>query len=67
MPHLRGEQHPGSRLTVQDVVEILHDYEPGLVTMRMLAERYGVSVPYVHKILKGQAWKHIPRTERLKA
>lgn len=61
MPHLRGEDHPRSKLTEQDVIELLHDYEPGLVSERALAEQLGVSRSYVHRILKGQAWAHIPR------
>lgn len=61
MPHRRGEQHPGSTLTEQDVIEMLHDYEPGLVSMRTLAERYGCSAYQVQRIISGKAWTHLPR------
>lgn len=67
MPRLRGEHHPNAKLSEQDVIEILHDYEPGLVSMRVLAERHGCTVYQVQKIISGEAWAHVPRPRDMHA
>lgn len=59
MPHTRGEQHPGSRLTAQDVLDIRAEHEPRVVTTRMLAERYGVSEGTIRDVVLGRTWRHL--------
>lgn len=56
MPHLRGSQHPKSKLTEQAVRNIRAVYRPGWVSYRDIAERYGVSLQLVAQIVQRQAW-----------
>lgn len=56
MPHLRGLQHPKSKLTEQAVRDIRATYRPGWVSYRDIAERYGVSLQLVAQIVQHQAW-----------
>ncbi len=56
MPHIRGTQHPHSKLNEEAVRNIRASYRPGWVSYRDLAERYQVSLQLVAKIVNGQAW-----------
>jgi DNA-binding CsgD family transcriptional regulator len=44
------------KLSPPMVIEMLRLWKRGRVTMTGLAERFGVSIPTVHKIIRGKAW-----------
>ena len=56
--HLRGETHPGSKLTNNDVIGIRESLDPSGVA----AKRYGISDGTVRLIRQHRSWKHIPQT-----
>lgn len=49
---MRGEKHPGHKLTNTDALDIKMSSEPGVI----LAERYCVSTSLVSAIKTGKAW-----------
>lgn len=51
-----GEGHPGHKLTQAQVVEIRNAYASG-VSGNVLAQSYGLSEPYVFKVISGGTWK----------
>jgi hypothetical protein len=53
-----GEQHWGARLTAAEVSAIRRLVADG-VLMRVVAERYGVSVSHVGDIVSGRRWAHV--------
>jgi hypothetical protein len=61
----RGERAGNSKLTEGDVIEMreryAREFQPGRrsVTMRELAQQYGVSVVQVQRILHRQQWTHV--------
>jgi|SRR5262245_13657245 len=58
-PALKGEQHGRARLTEAEVTAIRNDYGPG-TSIRVLAERYGVSPQNIHRIVTRKMWTHLP-------
>ena len=58
--HVRGIDHPRTKLTPDEVREIRKRYESGGVTYAQLASEYGVSYPQVLKIVRRQTWVHLP-------
>jgi hypothetical protein len=44
------------KLTEDDVRAIRRDYKRGVVTLKMLGDRYGVCEKNVHYIVKGETW-----------
>lgn len=56
-PH--GEKSPRSKLTSDDVASIRNSYIPQVVTLKMLAESYGVGISEIHRIIHKQAWCHL--------
>lgn len=57
----RGERAPSARLTESDVVAISERFAVGGVTLRQLAEEYGVSVKAISLIVRGINWPHVER------
>ena len=55
----RGEAHPASKLTADQVREIRRSYTAGGITYRELAAEYGVSEITVRLIVKHRAWAHV--------
>jgi len=55
----RGELNPSARLTEEQVRVMRSEYVPRVVTRSDLADKFGVSLPLVDKILGGRVWKHI--------
>ena len=51
-----GELNGNSRLTEDPVKEIRNRYLPYKVTLKTLAEEYGVSKVNIHYIVKGKMW-----------
>jgi HNH endonuclease len=56
---VRGERHHQAILTEAQVLAIRADYQPFVVTQRMLAAKYGVSVATIKAILNGRIWAHL--------
>jgi hypothetical protein len=54
-----GEGHPQHVLTKEQVLEIRRHYETGMVTMTFLAEKFGVHIPAISRIIHRLRWKHI--------
>lgn len=56
----RGKENGNVKLTDEDVRSIRWDYEAGgVVTQIELAEKYGVSVTHINRIIKRKYWKHV--------
>ena len=63
-----GESHANSKLTKRQVIEIINYWnnkspQKGRLqaTKRTLANKYGVCVTSIHRIVNGTGWKHINR------
>jgi DNA-binding MarR family transcriptional regulator len=56
-PRYGGAKSHKAKLTESDVQAIRADYSTGSVTMRSLADRFGVTVTNVSDILKGHTWR----------
>ena len=54
--HNTGEKHGNSKLDADEVSEIRAAYATGRYRQRELAERYGVSIPPVSRIVTGKNW-----------
>jgi len=55
----RGEQHTGSKLNEQQVLEIRQKYKPRKVTLQKLADEYGVCFQLISLIVNRKVWQHI--------
>lgn len=55
----RGEQHPRSRLTAQDVDCIRKLWATGLFLQRELGKAFGVTREQVSQIVRGVRWSHL--------
>jgi hypothetical protein len=55
----RGENHPNSKLTKDQVLEIRKSYKPREITQQMLADKYGITKTLVRYILQRKYWTHI--------
>lgn len=58
--HLKGSQHPNSKLTEGDVETILSYLKMGTAKAK-LSRQYGVSQRVILLIARGESWKHVPR------
>lgn len=56
----RGESHPKSKLTVDDIVYIRNLYQTGNFDVKRLATTYGVTKTCILAAAKGINWKCIP-------
>lgn len=54
-----GENNNSSKLTEADVLEIRARYKPRIVTLKMLANEYGMSKDGIEFIVNRRTWKHI--------
>lgn len=59
LEHSRGSAHPTSKLTEDNVLEILNSND----TQRALATRYGVSFQLISQIKRGIIWQHVMQHE----
>ena len=51
-----GVRNPSARLREIDVYAIRESNEP----IKSIANRYGTSASYIHRIIKREKWKHLP-------
>lgn len=57
-----GEAAAAAKLTSEQVAAIRALYAPGVVTLQVLADEYGVSKPTISRIINGKRWKHLSDT-----
>jgi hypothetical protein len=58
-PALLGEDHPNTRLTSTQVLQIRELYATGKFLQKDLAVRFDVSRPALRKIVSRQSWRHL--------
>lgn len=58
-PRKAGEHHHRALLTSAQVTEIRRRYIPRVVTRRMLAEEFGVSVATIKAVIDGRNWREV--------
>ena len=58
MTRLRGESHPKSKLTAEQVLEIRDLYSKGFST-NVISRNYKVSTWNVEEIVERKTWTHI--------
>jgi hypothetical protein len=58
-----GENHPGNKLTEEDVKEILTLFEENDLTYTEVASMYGVKRHAISRIIRGLSWTHIQETK----
>jgi len=56
---LKGEKHPGNKLTALDVSQIRARYTPGAIRQEDLAQEFGVNQTTIERIINRKIWKHI--------
>jgi len=56
----RGENHPKSKLTIDDVVDIREKYFQKIKNLRELGEQYGLDFRTIHMIVTGKRWAYAP-------
>ena len=54
-----GSAHPRAKLTEELVIQLRAEYALGGVTERVLAERSGVNVSTLHRMLTRRTWDHV--------
>ena len=59
LPGLRGEDHPRAKLTDCAVQNLRRRYCRGVVTYKILASEYGVTVMAVKHAIDGKTWSHV--------
>lgn len=57
--HVRGEEHPHSKLTEKDVLEIRRLREENRVLVEELAKMYAVTTRCIYHIINRDFWTHI--------
>ena len=58
MARLRGESHPRSKLTAEQVLQIRELYSKGFST-NVIARNFKVSTWNIEEIVKRKTWTHI--------
>lgn len=57
--HVKGEQHPNSKLTADDVRELRRRFAAGGVSLAELAEDYGIKPRHAWCIKERKYWAHV--------
>lgn len=55
---ISGEKNKNSKLTLETVLEMRALYKSGW-TLKKIAQKYKMSISWIGKIIRGDAWKHI--------
>lgn len=53
----KREEHPGAKLTKEQVARIKNEYKPRVVTQQSLADRYGVTRSAINAIVNDYSWR----------
>jgi DNA invertase Pin-like site-specific DNA recombinase len=56
---MSGEDHPGHRLTTEDVREIRERYAAGGISHSRLADEFQISKSQVKRVIDRESWKDI--------
>jgi hypothetical protein len=59
MPILRGESHPSSKLTDDQVIQIRKLWEMGHRNIQVMARNNRVSTSNIKKIIQRKTWVHL--------
>lgn len=51
-----GKSRGARMLSDAQVVELVAEYKPRVVTLKMLSEKYSISIGSVHAIIKGRSY-----------
>ena len=57
--HAFGERNYWSKLTDENVRTIRSEFAPRVVTIRMLAQKYGVSMMCIQSVILRRTWRHV--------
>ena len=60
---VRGEDHPSSKLSEEDVIEIVEAVESGEYTKMAIARSFKISTTQVRQIMKGNRWSWLTGIE----
>ena len=55
----KGERHHQAKLTKEQVIAIRNSYQPTIITMKQLSEKYSVSIGTISDIVYRKSWKHL--------
>lgn len=58
-PDRKGEKHSLAVLNNANVIKIRNEFNPRIVTRKMLAERYSVSISTIKDVLSRRHWSHV--------
>jgi hypothetical protein len=56
----KGERHGMAKLTAEQVLQIREEYVRTKTTFSEIGRRYGLSHQTVRRIIRGEAWQHLP-------
>ena len=54
---VRGEQHPGAKLTEEAIADIRQNYVPRKTPLVFFAKKYDVAIATVHLVVSGETWR----------
>ena len=57
--HLRGSENGRAKLTEREVLSIRSRYSNGNISLRSLAQEYGVNYTHISGIVHRRTWKHV--------
>lgn len=55
----RGEQHPQTKFTNEQILSLRTSYATGEISIRALARQYGVDKKSIQQIVRRRTWTHI--------
>lgn len=59
-----GERHWQNKLSENDVRWIRRNWNPTKMSKTSLAEKYGVQLSTISRILSGESWRHVKATNK---
>ena len=59
-----GERHWQNKLSENDVRWIRRNWNPNKMSKTSLAEKYGVQLSTISRIISGESWRHVKATNK---
>ena len=59
-----GERHWQNKLSENDVRWIRRNWNPTKMSKTSLAEKYGVQLSTISRIISGESWRHVKATNK---
>jgi group I intron endonuclease len=56
---VRGENNYSSKLTEEEVIEIINKYRTGKYIYKELSDEYGVGITQLSRIVRGESWSYL--------